>query len=158
MQNLIRLTSCLLGLQMVQTAHAEPQPGLAIYKDYHVPKPKGDYVLLFARSMGPDKYILVDLNQKEARIYSPYRAEGLLHIHRMTEAEYEESAVLLRSEPVGQIPKHSNKVAFDAFEFSARGLIDGKPLEFQHILPEDKSVLLIYDIYKRFRDAALKNR
>jgi hypothetical protein len=147
---------CALGLFMLHMeAHGEPKTSFSLYKDYDVPISE-NHVVLYARSFGPDKYIVLDLTQKEARIYSPYRSEGLLHTHHMTEAEFTKTTALLRSDEVQAIPQRSDKAALDGFEFSAQGVFEGKPLKFHHMLPDNKAVLSVYEIYKYYRDTIPK--
>ena len=151
MRNRILLAVCLLSLLTLHVAEGG-QTTFTLYKDYIVPVPAENYVVFCARAFGPDKYVVLDLKQKEARIYSPYQEKGLLYTHRMTDAEYEKATTLLTSDQMQNIPERNDKLALDAFEFSAHGIVKGKTLKFHHILPDNKAVLDLYDLYKHFRD------
>lgn len=144
-----------IGAFALQVAKGNEE-SFIFYKDYSASIPEKSYIVFYVRSFGPDKYIILDLDGREARIYSPYKSQGLLHTHRMTDSEHQKSTLLLTSDQVRNIPERSGKVAFDAFEFSAQGIIDGKALEFHHILPENKVVLDLYELYKYFCDTIPK--
>ena len=139
------------------TAHGATQNSFSLYKGYDVPISE-NYVVFFARAMLPDKYVVLDLTQNEVRIYSAYRSEGLLHTYHLTNDEYTWVTVLLSSDQVQMIPPSSGKVAMDAFEFSAQGIIEGKPFKFDHIMPENKEVLSLYKLYMFYRDKAPKKK
>ncbi|HEV7403750.1 MAG TPA: hypothetical protein VGO11_12515 [Chthoniobacteraceae bacterium] len=155
MRNLFLLAGFLFCLLIDSVAGGE-EKSFTFYRDYRAPIPSDNYVVFEARAFGPDNYVVLDLKAKEARIYSPYQERGLLHTHRLTDAEYKQAMALLTSPKMQKIPARSNKLALDAFEFSANAIVNGKPFKFHHILPEDKAVLALYDLYKHFRDTAPK--
>lgn len=135
---------------LIPTTNGQEFDVFAFYQDSNSPLPPEGIVVLSARSFGPDKYLVLNLNQKKALIFSPYKATGLLHIHQMTEEEYERTMTLLTSEQVENIPPRSDKAAFDAFEFRGDWKVGHRTMTFQHILPDNKAVLALYELYKHF--------
>ena len=134
------------------------QPAFTFYRNYRVSVPRENYIAFCARGFVPDDYLILDLKQKEARIYSPYQEVGLIHAHRISATEYEMIMNLLASDQVRKIPERNDKMAYDAFEFSAYGVIGKNTVKFHHILPDNETVLALYDVYKYFRDTKSKKK
>jgi len=145
-------TLILVVILTASLASAEDKEKYTFYKDYMVPMPSGDFAIMHARAFGPDVYLILALSEKKAYIYSPYQRIGLLYTHPITQDEYDKAVQLLDSEHARTIPESFLKGAFDSFEFRATWSVEEQKHKFYHILPEDKAVLEIYELYKYFRD------
>jgi len=133
-------------------ASAEDKNKYTFYKEYTAPMPSGDFAVMHARAFGPDVYLILALSEKKAYIYSPYQQNGLLYTHPITQDEYDKAVQLLNSEDARAIPESTLKGALDTFQFTAKWSVGDHKHKFYHILPEDKAVMKIYEIYKYYRD------
>lgn len=117
------------------------------YKTYTINIPIDNYVIIGLRGFGPNNYLVLDLNYKNIRIYSPYESKGLLLNRELKKAEIDEIFEIFESEEYMKLPETNNKAALDAEEVDIKSIINKRKKHIHYIMPDDRIIRRIIRLY-----------
>ena len=107
----IFILGLLISLQFTFPLHASTQNTSnthEFYKNYTVNIPDDNYIIISMRSFAPNKYLLLDININEIRIYSPYENVGLLSKRNLTKKEIAEILEIFTTKEYIEVPLRNN--------------------------------------------------
>ena len=120
------------------------------YKNYSVSLPADNYIVISMRAFVQNNYLVLDMNANNLRIYSPYESKGLLFHRELSNAEVVSILEIFDSKEYLAIPGMNVKTAMDAEEIDIQSVIKNREKHIYHIMPDDKIIRRIIDLYNRF--------
>ena len=118
--------------------------------------PKDNYIVMIMQSFGAGNYVVIDLDLKSVKNFSPYPNHGLQNEHKLKKEDIHEIEAILNLPDFGDIkPEHN----IEHLEYMDGGewiyfhsKVNTMYMTFTHVSPNNKVVRRIISLYYRLND------
>jgi len=138
-----------LTLAVCQESRAEKNThSHTFYKTYKVDVPADNFIVIGMRGFGPSDYLVLDMNKKNLRIYSPNEEDGLELRRELKKEEVASIIAIFESKEYTELANGNSTIALDGQEIDIISRIKKIDRHIHHTMSKDKTMKRIVKLYE----------